>query len=57
VPADYKRTYFTSPFHPLSCRTRHRIDCLVFLFIKIHQPHKNIHTVNAVKQAENKLVQ
>jgi len=30
---------------------------LVHLLIKIHQPDKNIHTVNAVKQAENRLVE
>jgi len=30
---------------------------LFYLFIKIHQPDKNIHTVNAVKQAENRLVE
>jgi len=29
----------------------------VYLFIKIHQPDKNIHTANAVKQAENRLVE
>ena len=32
--------------------------CMLFyLFIKNHQPDKNIHTVNAVKQAENRLVE
>jgi len=32
------------------------LQYIYFLFIKIHKPDKNIHTVNAVKQAENKLV-
>ena len=35
----------------------HRYLFIYFLFIKIHQPDKNIHTVNAVKQAENRLVE
>jgi len=30
---------------------------LNYLFIKIHQPEKKTHTVNAVKQAENRLVE
>jgi len=34
------------------CRTT-----FIYLFIKIRQPDKNIHTVNAVKQAENRLVE
>jgi len=33
------------------------INCFIYLFIKIHQPDKNIHTVNVVKQAENRLVE
>jgi len=38
------------------CNVQHqnRVQLIfIFLFIKIHQPNKNIHTVNAVKQAEN----
>ena len=30
---------------------------IIYLFIKIHQPDKNIHTVNAAKQAENRPVE
>jgi len=29
----------------------------IYLFIKIHQTDKNIHTVNAVKQTESRLVE
>ena len=34
-----------------------RTSPYLFLFIKIRQPDKNIRTVNAVKQAENRLVE
>jgi len=33
------------------------MELIIYLFIKIYQPDKNIHTVNAVKQTENILVE
>jgi len=34
-----------------------QLQTFIYLFIKIHEPFKNIHTVNAPKQAENRLVE
>jgi len=40
----------------LQAATTHTVIYFI-LFIKIHPPDKNIHAVNAVKQAENRLVE